>query len=100
MGISMIFSCISLTVFGYVLALGGSALGIAGAIGTSSKALWLRHLGFLLWIVNSPMLVVSMIGVALGWFEPVSVIILAPLNSVYWITAIRGFRNTRQEECW
>ena len=84
-----------LVILGYLLAIGGSALGALGAWGTSSRHRHIRHIGFLLWITNSPMLVISLIGVSFGWFEPLSALILAPLNLLYWCTAARGWMNTR-----
>jgi len=80
---------------GNILAIIGSVLGLIGAWGTSSKDRRLRHFGFTCWVINSPALVLSMIGIALGWWKGITIIPLIVLNLIYWGTAARGFLNTR-----
>lgn len=82
---------------GYNLAFWGAVFGLAGAYYTSSPDVKDRHIGFFLWVLNSPMLVGSMIGVAFGWFAPISAFILVPLNCIYFLTAYRGYLNTKSE---
>jgi len=84
------------SVLGLVLAIGGSILGLVGAWGTSSKNTRIRHLGFTCWIFNSPMIVISLIGIATGFWEGLTAWAFVPLNLAYWYTATRGFRNTRE----
>lgn len=81
---------------GILLAVAGSVLGLIGAWGTSSKTLWLRHFGFTCWIINSPMIVVSLAGIALGVWQGLNAWAFVPLNLCYWYTAMRGYRNTRE----
>ena len=83
------------SVLGIILAIGGSVLGLIGAWGTSSADLKMRHLGFTCWVINNPALVLSMIGIALGWWKGITIIPLIVLNLIYWGTAARGFLNTR-----
>ena len=81
---------------GIILAVMGSALGLIGAWGTSSKDPKTRHLGFTCWIINSPMIVISHIGIATGFWGGLNLWAFVPLNLAYWYTATRGFRNTRE----
>jgi len=83
-------------IVGYVLAIGGSVLGLAGAWGTSSKDLKTRHFGFSCWILNSPMIVISHIGIATGFWSGLNAWAFVPLNLCYWYTATRGFMNTKE----
>lgn len=92
-----------LSLFGLLLAVTGSILGLIGAWGTSAKDQQIRHFGFFLWTLNSPMLVLSMIGIALGWWESMSILPMIILNLIYWGTAVRGYLNTRskpEDEYW
>ena len=81
---------------GIILAVMGSALGLIGAWGTSSKDTRLRHFGFTCWIINSPMIVISLIGIATGFWAGLNAWAFVPLNLCYWYTAMRGYRNTRE----
>lgn len=78
---------------GWVMAALGTVFGIIGAIYTTADNDRQRRIGYTCWCINSPCLVVSLVGTAYGWFEPMSVFILAPLNLFYWFTAYRGFAN-------
>ena len=78
------------------IAILGSILGLIGAWGTSSKDLKTRHFGFTCWIVNSPMIVISLVGIATGFWAGLNAWAFVPLNLCYWYTAMRGFRNTRE----
>jgi hypothetical protein len=81
---------------GVIIAVLGSALGLIGAWGTSSKIKRTRHFGFTCWMINSPLIIISMIGIAIGIWEGMNVWAFVPLNLVYWGTAARGFLNTRE----
>jgi len=78
------------------IAILGSILGLIGAWGTSSEDPKMRHFGFTCWIVNSPLIVISLIGIATGFWEGMNAWAFVPLNLCYWYTAMRGFRNTRE----
>ncbi len=84
-----------LIISGLLLSLIGSVLGIIGAWYTASKITHERHFGFTCWLWNSPMLVISMIGIATGFWEGLNAWAFVPLNLIYWFTAWRGWRNTR-----
>jgi len=84
-----------LALVGLIIAILGSVLGVIGAIGTSAKNPKTRHFGFTCWLWNSPMLVISMIGIATGFWEGLNAWAFVPLNLIYWFTAWRGWRNTR-----
>lgn len=66
----------------------GSALGLAGALLTSEKSRENRHLGFKCWLVNSPLLIISLACYG-AWA-------LIPLNACYLYTAWNGYRNTKE----
>ena len=84
------------SVLGIILAIGGSLLGLIGAWGTSSADLKTRHLGFTCWVINSPMIAISLTGIALGYWAGLNAWAFVPLNLCYWYTAMRGFRNTKE----
>jgi len=84
-----------LSLLGLTLAVLGSVLGLMGAFGTSSKYIGIRHWGFTCWVLNSPLIVVSLIGIAVGVWDGLNVWAFVPLNLAYWYTAFRGWRNTR-----
>jgi hypothetical protein len=79
--------------FGWVVAALGTLFGIIGAIYTTADNDRQRRIGYTCWCINSPCLVISLVGTSFGWFEPLSVFILAPLNLFYWFTAYRGLKN-------
>jgi hypothetical protein len=79
---------------GIILAVLGSVLGLIGAWGTSSTKPEIRHFGFTCWIINSPMIVISLIGIATGLWAGLNAWCFVPLNLCYWYTAMRGYRNT------
>ena len=87
---------ILLIISGLLLSLIGSVLGIIGAWYTASKITRERHFGFICWVVNSPMIVISLIGVGCGLWEPLAAICFVPMHTIYWFTAMRGWRNTRE----
>ena len=80
---------------GYSLAISGAILGVAGAWLTAAKETDRRHKGFLCWIVNSPLIVLSLIGIAAGWWTGLTAAALVPLNMIYFGTAVRGWMNTK-----
>jgi hypothetical protein len=80
---------------GFTIAVIGAVLGLIGAWATSSIHKKVRHLGFLCWTINSPLIVISLIGIVTGWWEGMTALALIVLNTVYWGTAIRGWKNTR-----
>ena len=84
------------SLLGLVLAIGGSILGLIGAWGTSSADLKTRHLGFTCWVINSPMIAISLAGIASGYWTGLNAWAFVPLNLCYWYTAMRGFRNTKE----
>jgi len=81
---------------GYLLAILGALLGIVGAWGTSAKDQRIRHFGFTCWLLNSPMIVISLIGIATGFWGGLNAWAFVPLNCIYWFTAYRGFMNTKE----
>jgi hypothetical protein len=81
---------------GIILTVLGSALGLIGAWGTSSKDQRVRHLGFACWVVNSPLIVISLAGIASGVWAGLNAWCFVPLNLCYWYTAMRGYRNTTE----
>lgn len=83
---------------GFTLAATGSILGIIGAWYVSCKEREQQHKGYTLWLINSPMIVVSLLGIAFGYWEGLNALALSPMNVIYWYTAMRGWRNTRGEE--
>ena len=98
--ITAIWACnmTPLILSGLLLSLIGSALGIVGAWYTASKITHERHFGFACWLINSPMIVVSLIGVGCGLWEPLAAICFVPMHTIYWFTAWRGFLNTQVRE--
>ena len=83
-------------ILGYAMATIGAVLGVVGAILTASQSQKNRHYGFIAWLINAPFLIGALIGVSLGIFEPISAIILVPLNVIYFGTAALGFKNTKE----
>lgn len=86
-----------IALIGWLCAIIGVGFGAIGAYYTAAPDRSGRHRGFILWMINSPFLTISLIGISLGWFEPISAIILAPLNLYYFLTACRGYLNTRPD---
>jgi len=87
-----------LIISGLLLSLIGSALGIVGAWYTASKITRERHFGFACWLINSPMIMISLIGVGCELWEPLAAICFVPMHTIYWFTAWRGFLNTQVRE--
>jgi hypothetical protein len=80
---------------GIIIAVTGSVLGIAGAWMMASKDIKVRHFGFTCWLLNSPLIVISLIGIAMGIWEGINAWVFVPLNVIYWGTAVKGWRNTK-----
>lgn len=85
----------SLPLVGLLLAIIGSVLGITGAYWVADERKWIQHRGYTLWLINSPMIVISLLGIAFGVWVGLNAAALIPMNTIYWYTAMRGWRNTR-----
>ena len=83
-------------ILGYALGISGAILGLLGAIWTASKDQRTRHNGFIVWLINAPLLISALLGASLGVFEPLSVLVLCPLNTAYFYTAFLGHKNTKE----
>ncbi len=86
-----------LSIAGLIISVACALLGITGAWFTASHHLSERHFGFTCWVINSPLVVLSLVGLYLGWWESLSAICLIPMHLIYWGKACRGFRNTRDQ---
>lgn len=85
-----------LSLIGMALAIAGSVLGVLGAYWVSDDSnKKIRHRGYGVWLINSPMIIISLVGIGLGWWEGLNALIFVPMNLIYWGTAARGWWNTR-----
>lgn len=78
---------------GVFLSIMGVILGLGGAWYTAQKTQKQRRFGFLLWLINSPMIVLSLFGIAQGWWTGLGAYILVVLNMMYFYTAYVGYAS-------
>lgn len=83
-----------LEILGIALSIWATIFGLGGAVYTAQASQKARNFGFKLWLINSPGMVLSLIGIAAGWWTGLSAWALVPLNIVYLYTAYIGFKTT------
>lgn len=84
----------ALELIGLFLSIWATVFGLGGAWYTAQAEQKKRHFGFMLWLINSPGMVLSLIGIAAGWWTGLGAWVLVPLNIVYLYTAYVGYRTT------
>jgi len=86
-----------LEAIGLILSIIAAILGVIGSFYVSSRIQSNRRIGFVYWICSNPLNLIVLIGVLVGMWSGLSLIILIIMQLYYLVTAFRGYNENKEK---